>query len=421
MIPAVIERCAGIDVGRKFIVVCVMVGPANETPETEIRKFSTLNSDLVQMRQWLHENQCTHVVMESTGSYWKPIHNILDDGDLEVVLANSQQVKNLRGHKTDRQDCRWLAHLLRHGMIRPSFIPPRHIRELRDLTRRRKQLIGCAIDERNRVQRVLQEANVQLGMVLSDVFGESGLDMLDALVNQDAAPEQIAELARKQARKKIPQIRAALEGHRLGEHHRSLIRHSMEHLAFLEEQIAELDGEISERVKSESLAPAVELLRSIPGIQATSAAAIVAETGPDMNQFPRGPQLASWVGVCPGNHESAGKRKGGRTTKGNPWVRRLFVECAWSGSRTNDSATKARYEHLKPKIQHKRALVAVAHWMVLTVHEVLRTGQPYRLDPKPNLTASQARRLARHHSRRLRHLHKWLVNGKCQSAASRAH
>src|SRR5213594_1570848 len=194
MIPAGIERLASIDVGRKFVVVCVMVGAASETPEQEIRKFSTVNQDLEKLRQWLHEKQCTPVVMESTGSYWKPIYNVLDDGELTVVLANSQQVKNLRGHKTDRQDSRWLAHLLRHGMIRPSFIPNREIRELRDLTRRRKQLIGCAIDERNRVQRVLQEANVQLGVVLSDVFGESGLDMLDALVNQDASPEQIAEL-----------------------------------------------------------------------------------------------------------------------------------------------------------------------------------------------------------------------------------
>jgi transposase len=204
MIPAVIERCAGIDVGRKFVMVCVIVGEAKDAPQHEIRKFQTLNQDLERLREWLHENECTHAVMESTGSYWKPIFHVLDDGKLEIVLANSQQVKNLRGHKTDRKDSQWLAHLLRHGMIRPSFIPPREVRELRDLTRRRKQLIGNAIDERNRVQRVLQEANVQLGMVLSDVFGASGLDMLDALVNQEASPEQIAQLARKQAKKKIP-------------------------------------------------------------------------------------------------------------------------------------------------------------------------------------------------------------------------
>jgi transposase len=408
MIEAVIERCAGIDVGRKFVVVCVMVGEAQTTPQYEIRKFLTLNNELEQLRQWLEETGCTHVVMESTGSYWKPIFHVLDDGRLQVVLANSQQVKNLRGHKTDRNDSRWLAHLLRHGMIRPSFIPPREIRELRDLTRRRKQLIGNAIDERNRVQRVLQEANVQLGAVLSDVFGSSGLDMLDALVNQEATPPEIAQLARKQARKKIPQIQAALEGHRLTGHHRGLIQHSMRHLAFLEEEIAALDDEIAHKMESASLQPAMELMESIPGIKKAAAAAILAETGTQMSQFPRAPQLPSWIGVCPGNNESAGKRKSGQTTKGNPWARRALVECAWSATRKKDSATQQLYERLKPRIQHKRALVAVAHWITLRIYEVLSTGKPYQAGQDPTLTRSQTLRLARHHSRRLRHLHKWL-------------
>src|SRR4051794_201388 len=295
MIPAVIERCAAIDVGRKFVDVCIMVGDASAVPTEQQRRFSTLNEDLEKLRQWLHENGVTHVVMESTGSYWRPIHNVLDDGGLEILLANPQHVKNLRGHKTDRNDARWLAHLLRHGMIRPSFIPNRETRQLRDLTRRRKQMVSCAADERNRVQRVLQEANVQLGAVLSDVFGQSGLSMLDALMNPDATPEQIAELAVRQARKKIPQLRKAMEGHRMTDHHRKLIRHSMEHLAFLEEEISELDGEIAEQVAADTaLRAASELAQSIPGIQQTAAAAIIAETGPDMKQFPGAGKLASW-------------------------------------------------------------------------------------------------------------------------------
>ena len=409
MIEAVIERCAGIDVGRKFVVVCVMVGKADSVPQHEIRKFLTLNQELEKLRVWLHEKQCTHVVMESTGSYWKPIFHVLDDGELKVVLANSQQVKNLRGHKTDRNDSRWLAHLLRHDMIRPSFIPRREVRELRDLTRRRKQLIGHAVDERNRVQRVLQEANVQLGTVLSDLFGTSGLDMLEALVNQDASPEEIAQLARQQARKKIPQIQTALEGHHMTEHHRGLIRHSMRHLAFLEEEIAELDQEIARKVEEdEELRSAVKLVVTIPGVQKTAAAAIVAETGTDMRQFPEAPQLASWIGVCPGNNESAGKRKSGRTTKGNPWARRTLVECGWSATRKKDSATQRLYTRLKPRIQHKRALVAVARWIALQVHETLSRGEPYRADKASDLTPSKVVRLARHHTRRLRHLHKWL-------------
>jgi transposase len=408
MIEAVIERCAGIDVGRKFVVVCMMIGEANAVPRHEIRKFLTLNKELEELRKWLGENQCTHVVMESTGSYWKPIFHVLDDGKLQVVLANSQQVKNLRGHKTDRSDSRWLAHLLRHGMIRPSFIPPREVRELRDLTRRRKQLIHNAVDERNRVQRVLQEANVQLGAVLSDLFGESGLDMLDALVNQEAEVGQIVQLARKQAKKKIPQLRAALEGHHMTEHHRLLIRHSMRHLAFLEDEIAELDAEIVRQTETGPLQPAMELVQTIPGIKQTAAAALLAETGPDMSQFPTPPQLPSWIGVSPGNNESAGKRKSGRTTKGNPWARQTLVECAWSATRKKDSATQQLYQRLKPRLQHKRALVAVAHWITLQIHTVLSTGQPYQAHPNPELTRAQALRLTRHHSRRLRHLHKWM-------------
>jgi len=281
MIEAVIERCAGIDVGRKFVVVCVMVGEAQAAPRYEIRKFLSLNNELEQLREWLHETGCTHVVMESTGSYWKPIFH------------------------------------LRHGMIRPSFIPPREIRELRDLTRRRKQLIGNAVDERNRVQRVLQEANVQLGTV--------------------------------QARKKIPQIQAALEGHHLTEHHRGLIQHSMRHLAFLEDEIAELDDEIARKTESASLHPAMELVETIPGIKKTAAAAILAETGNDMTQFPKASKLPSWIGVCPGNNESAGRCKSGQTTKGNPWARRALVECAWSATRKKDSATQELYERLKPR------------------------------------------------------------------------
>jgi transposase len=357
MIEAVIERCAGIDVGRKFVVVCTMIGEANAVPRYEIRKFLTLNHQLEQLREWLHENQCTHVVMESTGSYWKPIFHVLDDGKLQVVLANSQHVKNLRGHKTDRNDSRWLAHLLRHGMIRPSFIPSREVRELRDLTRRRKQLIHNAVDERNRVQRVLQEANVQ-----------------------------------------------------------RLIRHSMRHLAFLEDEIAELDAEIVRQTEVGSLQPAMELVETIPGIKQTAAAALLAETGPDMSQFPTPPQLPSWIGVSPGNNESAGKRKSGRTTKGNPWARQLLVECAWSATRKKDSATQRLYDRLKPRLQHKRALVAVAHWIALQIHTVLSTGKPYQADPDPDLTRAQALRLVRHHSRRLRHLHKWM---KGQSPSER--
>lgn len=409
MIPAVIQRCAGIDIGRKFIDVCVMLGEADAEPTEQTRRFSTLNEDLERMHQWLRENRCTHAVMESTGSYWRPIYNILDDGSLEVLLANSQHVKNLRGHKTDRNDARWLAHLLRHGMIRPSFIPDRETRELRDLTRRRKQMVGCAAEERNRVQRVLQEANVQLGVVLSDIFGQSGLNMLDALMNPDATPEQIAELAVRQARKKIPTLKKALEGHRMTDHHRKLIRHSMEHLAFLEEEIAELDKEISEHITAHTpLREASELAQSVTGVKQTAAAALIAETGPDMAQFPNGGKLSAWIGTCPGNNITGGKRKSGQTRKGNPWARRVLVECAWSATRKKDSEAQRHYERLKPRLKHKPALMATAHLLTLQLYQAMATGKPYAEKPQAELTPAHAQRLARHHSRRLKKLDHWL-------------
>jgi transposase len=409
MIPAVIERCAGIDVGRKFIDVCVMVGDANAEPTEKTLRFSTLNEDLERMRRWVIECGCTHVVMESTGSYWRPIYNILEEGKLQVWLANSQHVKNLRGHKTDRNDARWLAHLLRHGMIRPSFLPGRETRELRDLTRRRKQMVCCAADERNRVQRVLQEANVQLGTVLSDVFGESGLSMLDALMKPEATPEEIANLAVRQARKKIPQLRKALEGHRMTDHHRKLIRHSMEHLAFLEEEIAELDQEIREQVQGHGpLREATELAQSIDGVKEIAAAALIAETGADMRQFPNAGKLANWIGTCPGNNITGGKRKSGHTCKGNPWARRVLVECAWSATRKKNSQAKQHYDHMRHKLKHKPALVATAHLLTLQLYEALATGKPHVEQPQPELTVAKAKRLVRHHSRRLKKLDGWL-------------
>src|SRR5205085_3900356 len=216
----------------------IMVGPLAGEPRVEFREFGTVTAELVRLRQWLQAQGVTHVVMESTGSYWKPVFNVLEDS-VRVYLANSQEVKNRKGHKTDKKDSWWLAHLLRHAMIRPSFVPPRAIRELRDLTRRRKKLLSNGTAEKNRVQKVMEDANVKLGNVLSDVFGTSGQLMLDALLEGEAKPEEIAQFARKRAKKKIPEIVAALEGHQMSEHHRKMIRYSLSHMKFIEEQIEE--------------------------------------------------------------------------------------------------------------------------------------------------------------------------------------
>jgi transposase len=399
MIPAVIERCAGIDVGKKFVVVCLMLGPLDKEPRVERRQFGTFNSELEGLRKWLLDEECTHVVMESTGSYWQPVFQVLE-ADLTVVLANAEDVQPRKGHKTDWKDCAWLAHLLRHGMVRASFVPPRPIRELRDLTRRRKQIVYDATRERNRVQKVLEQANVKLGSVLSDVFGVSGQLMLEALLEGTATPEQIADLAQRRARSRIPEIVESLHGHCMNEHHVQMIRLSLQHLQFLEQQITSLDTAIEEKITAAGLQPAFELLQSLPGISHDSAAAILAETGSDMNQFPSAAQLSSWAGLCPGNARSAGKSKGSHTTHGNRWLRSTLVECAWAASNTKDCFLHARFQRIAPK-GRKRALVCIAHALLRLIWNTLKTGAPYVERGPQALNETQRRRLIRHHIRRL--------------------
>jgi transposase len=331
MIPAVIERCAGIDIGKKLIVACVMTGAAQAEGEAETREYGATVAERKRLREWLREQGCTHAAIESTGVYWKPVYNILEDS-VEVVLAQPEQVKARKGHKTDRKDSWWLAHLLRHGMIRPSFIPPRGVRELRDLTRRRKKMIYTAVGEKNRVEKTLEDANVKLRSVLSDIFGVSGQLMLEALLQGQQDVQAIAEFAKRRAKKKIPEIIASLEEHQMSDHHRAMIGFALEHLRFLEDQIVRLDEAIRKKLEEYSLVQPWELLQSIPGVDELGAATILAETGPDMKQFPSEKHISTWAGVAPGNRKSAGKDHGGQTTKGNRWLRGVLTECAWAAS-----------------------------------------------------------------------------------------
>ena len=397
---AVVERCAGIDVAKKVLNVCVMTGAAELEPKVELRKFGTFNAELNRLRQWLLESSCTHVVMESTGSYWKPVYAVLEDSGIKVILANGEDVKARRGHKTDWNDCQFLANLLRHGLIRASFIPPQAIRDLRDLTRRRRQLIGDATSERNRVQKVLEEANIKLGSVLSDVFGVSGQLMLEKLLNGESDLEAIANLAQRKARVKIPEIQQALEGHRLRDHHRSMLRLSLEHLAFLERQLGAIDAAVLQLIEDKGYHTSFELLQSIPGVQEISAAALLAETGTDMSVFPSEAQLSSWIGVCPGNRMSAGKNKSGAISRGNRWARSALVECAWAAASKKDCHLRERFRKLSVK-GRKSALIGVAHALAVILHRTLTTGAPYQEPNQPVPDERKRQRLIRHYVRRL--------------------
>lgn len=402
MIAAAIERCAGIDVSKTFQAVTTMVGPLEGEPRVERRRYGSITAELEKLRDWLQQLGITHVVMESTGSYWKPIFNVLEK-TVKVYLANPLEVKNRKGHKTDDKDGWWLAHLLRHGMIHPSFIPPRPIRELRDLTRRRKRMLGCATAEKNRVQKILEDANVKLRNVLSDVFGMSGQLMLDALLRGQAKPEEIAEFAKSRARKKIPEIIAALEGHQMSDHHRRMIRFSLEHMRFLEEQLTELDEAIAAQIVEAGLVEQWRLVQTVPGMQAVSAANVLAETGGDMSQFPDHKHLASWAGVCPGNNRSAGKNKSSRTTGGNPWLRSALTECAWAAANKKKCFLKEKFWSITTKSKGKKApaVIAVAHTLLTLIYQVLSSGKPYQERGQPVLDDSRKERLIRHHVRRL--------------------
>jgi transposase len=403
MLEVKVERCAGIDVHKKFLAVCAMTGLAHQKPASEVRRFGTSVPELQRLKAWLAEKGCTDVVMESTGSYWKPVFNILE-GSLKVILANAEQVKALRGKKTDPKDARWLASLLRHGLIEPSFIPPRDIRELRDLTRRRRTLMQQGASERNRVQKILEDANVKIGNVLTNVFGMSGQAMLEALLENKLNAEQMAELAQGRLRPKIPQIIEALEGNSMSEHHRLLLRQILKHMAFIEDMVSELDKEIWEKLRPYE--KQVQLACSIPGIGRDAAASILAETGTDMSDdgpFQSCHKLASWSGICPGNNESGGKRKSGKTRKANRWLRATLAQTSWAAVAKKNSAFRDRYHRLKPRRGPQRAATAVGHAQLIALYWTLHNGVPYQEQTK-QMEQQRRESMIRHHLKRLSEL-----------------
>ena len=393
----VYRRCCGLDVHQKTVVACRRIIGQNGKLDAQVRTFSTMTRDLLALSDWMAEAGVTHVAMESTGVFWKPIWNILE-GRFEILLVNARHIKQVPGRKTDVKDCEWIAQLLQHGLLRGSFVPPTPIRELRDLTRHRAKLVGDRTSVVNRIHKTLEDANIKLGAVASDILGVSGLAMIKAIVEGEEDSEKLAELACRRLRGKIPDLRLALHG-RVRDHHRFLLKTLLDHLAFLNSQIARLDERIDEVARP--FQEAVQRLTTIPGIQKRTAENLIAEIGPNMEQFPSAAHLASWGGLCPGNNESAGKRKSGKTPKGNRWLGRCLTEASWAAARTKNTYLAAQYRRLAPRRGKKRAIVAVAHTILVAAYYMLRSsvsfhelGPDYfdRLHPE-SLTRYLVRRL----------------------------
>ncbi|MGH2657995.1 MAG: IS110 family transposase [Actinomycetota bacterium] len=370
-----IDRCAGIDVGQALLVVCVRLASAGGVTE-EVRSFGATTPDLLALHDWLSSLGVTHVAMESTGVYWKAPYYVLED-DFQVLLVNAAHLKHVPGRKTDVIDAQWIAEILSFGLLRPSFVPPKSIRELRDLTRYRKALIRARTSEINRLHKVLEDAGVKLATVATDVMGVSGREMMRALIDGVADPDALADLARARLRTKLPQLRKALTA-RFRDHHAFLLGRMLSHIEAAEEDIAAVSERITELISPWQ--PAVTILDSITGVGRRAAEVILAEIGPDMSQFPTAGHLASWAGRCPGQRESAGKRGSAKPRKGSPWLADTLVECAWAAVKTKDTYLSAYFRQVMRRQGKQKAIMAVAHKILVTAWNLLSTGALYE-DP----------------------------------------
>jgi len=365
--------CCGMDVHKDTVAACVLIWESGRARK-EKRIFGTTTQQLLELSDWLHGHEVTHAAMESTGVYWKPIWNILE-GQFDITLVNAQHFKSVPGKKTDLKDGEWIGDLLQHGLLRKSFVPDKPIRELRDLTRNRAMLAREKVRLACRIQKVLEDANIKLSSVASDVLGHSGRAMLNAMVKGESDPEVLAEMAKKRLRAKIPQLQIALTG-RITDHHRFLLKQWLEMLKMTEEKIAEFDRKIEET--GIPFAEAVTTWVTIPGIDRVAAWCVVAEIGTNMDQFGSAQHLCSWAGVCPGNNESAGKKKSGKTRRGSVWLRRVLCEAAWAASHCKRSYFRAQFHRLAGKKGKKRALIAVAHSILAVIYVLRKRGCNYQ-------------------------------------------
>jgi transposase len=373
-VETIVERAAGLDVHKAQLTACVRVPEQGGGRVEEVAEFATTVRGLLALRDWLKANRVTQVAMEATGVYWKPVWAILED-EFDCLLVNARHVKQVPGRKTDVSDAAWLCQLLEAGLLQRSFVPPKPIRALRNLTRYRKAQTGERQREANRLHKILEDTGIKLNCVASDILGASGRAMLDALVAGTTDPEVLAELAKGKLRAKIPALKEALVG-RFDRQHALIVSAILAHLDFLDEQIDLLSEAIEEQLVP--LAKAAELLCTIPGVQRRTAEAVLAEIGVDMSRFPSARHLASWAGQCPGNDRSAGKRRSGKTRHGSKWLDTALTEAAMAATRTNDVYLAAQYQRLRPRRGHGRALGAVKHSILYACWQMLTTGELYR-------------------------------------------
>jgi transposase len=366
----IIDKGCGLDVHKQSVVACIM----GKDIKKDIQTFGTYTSELVSLKKWLKDNGITHIAMESTGVYWKPIFNILED-EFEILLVNARYIKNVPGRKTDVSDSEWICKLLRAGLLRGSFIPPRDIRELRDLTRYEQKLVNNISSEKNRIQKVLEDANIKLSSVVSNMFGVTATKIVEELLKGELTPQELCQFAKGRLAPKKEEIIKAVEG-KLTSHHKLMIEASLEHIKAMQNIIDTIDIQINKLLKKYN--EEYELLQTIPGVKEKAATAIIAEIGTNMDQFPTEDHLCSWAGIAPGNNESAGKKKSGKITKGSKALKNILVQSAWAASKTKDTYLSSKYKSLVGRRGKKRALIAVAHKILQIAYFIIKDKQPYK-------------------------------------------
>ena len=392
----IVDKGCGLDVHKGTVVACIMGTGIRK----EVKTYTTMTNDLLRLKEWLQENGITHVAMESTGVYWKPVFNILEDG-FEVILVNARHVKNVPGRKTDVQDSEWLCKLLRSGLVSGSFIPPRDIRELRDLTRHKRKLIQAITAEKQRVEKVLEDANIKLSSIASDTFGASGKRIIEELIKGKLRAEEMAELSKGRLRQKREDLKEALVGE-VREHHKFMIKASLRHIGAMEKILSEIERRIQQKI-NRHYKEEYALLQTIPGVKG-EASTLIAEMGVDMERFPSEMHLSSWAGMSPGNNESAGKKKPGSTTYGNKCLKTMLTEFAWVASKTKDTYLRSKYHSLVGRRGKKKALVALGHKILIMCYHILKYRHPYKELGGDYLDNRRKDKITRSYIKRLNHL-----------------